>query len=130
MQAPSTLIFGDERDSALTQAAAIAAQARQHNFFWDGPEAVHEKVLEELHEVLHATGPEHREEELGDALFTLACLSYAYGVDPEQALRKANAKLVQRWQKLYELALQDHQDPRHLSAEAIAAYWSKVKECA
>ena len=127
MQQPALMFFGSDDDPALTRAAAIARRAKASNFFWDSPLEVHRKVLEELDEVATAANDLHREEEIGDALFTLACLAYAHGIDPEAALQKANDKLIGRWQKVFELAEKDGKKPDALSPDELENYWIQVK---
>ena len=59
-----------------------------------------EKLDEELHELAEAreTGSqEEREGEVGDLLFVLVNLARFLKVDPEQALRKTNAKFRKRF---------------------------------
>ena len=59
-----------------------------------------EKLDEELHELAQARqqgSQEEREGEIGDLLFVLVNLARFLKVDPEQALRKTNAKFRKRF---------------------------------
>lgn len=125
---PQNLDFGPDDLSALARMKYVVARAKENNFFWDTPNDVLTKVREELTEVELATSPAHLEEEIGDALFTLACLSYAHGIDAEQALSKAITKLMGRWQALYDMAAQDGKKFKTLSADEIEMYWQRAKK--
>jgi ATP diphosphatase len=60
-------------------------------FDWTRPEEVAQKVREEMAEVESARTPEEVEAEIGDLLFAVANWARHLGVEPETALRKANA---------------------------------------
>jgi MazG family protein len=85
---------------ALVEAAHISSRAARAGFDWDNAEQVLEKLEEELHE-LHAArqdaSQEEIEGEIGDILFVLVNLARFMKVDPEQALRKSNAKFRRRF---------------------------------
>lgn len=125
--APDTMDFGPEDAPSLTRAAKIAEAADQNHFFWSDPQEIMRKVFEEVQEVADATDPDHRAEEIGDALFTLACLSYAYRIDPERALQKANDKLISRWQCVVDLAHQDGKTMQDLTPAMLESYWQRAK---
>ncbi|WP_275586061.1 MazG nucleotide pyrophosphohydrolase domain-containing protein, partial [Stenotrophomonas maltophilia] len=55
------------------------------------------KIDEELVEVAAATSPGEIEEEIGDLLFAVVNWARKLGVDPEAALRLANAKFEKRF---------------------------------
>ena len=82
---------------ALAYAQAVVARARRAGFDWDDPDAVFDKVAEELAEVRGAESPQRQEEELGDLLFALTAAAHRLGVDAEQALRGANARFATRF---------------------------------
>jgi len=85
---------------ALVEAAQISTKAVAVGFEWASIEDVLEKLNEELHELAEArksgTSAEI-EGEVGDLLFTLVNLARRLKVDPEQALRKTNAKFRGRF---------------------------------
>ncbi len=82
---------------ALAYAQAVLARARRAGFDWDDPDAVFDKVAEELAEVRAAPTPQRQEEELGDLLLALTASAHRLGVDAEQALRGANARFATRF---------------------------------
>ena len=85
---------------ALVEAQQIASKAAAVGFDWENPEQVLDKLHEELAELeesRRAGHPEEIEDELGDLLFVIVNLARFLKVDPEQALRKTNAKFRRRF---------------------------------
>ena len=85
---------------ALAYAQAVLARVRRAGFDWDDPDAVFDKVVEELAEVREAPSAARREEELGDLLLALTGAAHRLGVDAEQALRGANARVATRFARV------------------------------
>ncbi|MGA3205044.1 MAG: MazG nucleotide pyrophosphohydrolase domain-containing protein, partial [Bryobacteraceae bacterium] len=56
-----------------------------------------DKLNEELAELKAAASPEQKEDELGDMLFVIVNIARFLKVDPEQALRRTNAKFRRRF---------------------------------
>jgi MazG family protein len=85
---------------ALVEAQQISSKAAAVGFDWENPGQVLEKLDEELRELAEArengTSAE-LEGEIGDLLFVLVNLARKLRVDPEQALRKTNAKFRKRF---------------------------------
>ena len=85
---------------ALVEAQQITSRAARSGFDWENPDQVLEKLHEELAEFdqarRNASQPE-LEDELGDLLFVLVNLARFVKVDPEQALRRTNAKFRERF---------------------------------
>jgi MazG family protein len=85
---------------ALVEAQQISSKAAAVGFDWENPGQVLEKLDEELRELADAREngtPAELEGEIGDLLFVLVNLARFYKVDPEQALRKTNAKFRNRF---------------------------------
>ena len=85
---------------ALVEAQQIASRAAGVGFDWESVEQVFEKMREELAELdaARSSGPQECiEDELGDLLFVLVNIARFLKVDPEQALRKTNAKFRKRF---------------------------------
>ncbi|MBZ5726635.1 MAG: nucleoside triphosphate pyrophosphohydrolase [Acidobacteriia bacterium] len=85
---------------ALVEAQQIASRAAGAGFDWDNPDQVLEKLHEELAEFAEArrnASHEELENEMGDLLFVLVNLARFVKVDPEQALRRTNAKFRERF---------------------------------
>jgi nucleoside triphosphate diphosphatase len=69
----------------------------------------------------------HVAEELGDMLFVVANLCRKLEVDPEVALRNANAKFVKRFSGMEELARASGRDFASLTLDEQEALWVEVK---
>jgi len=85
---------------ALVEAQQISSKAAAVGFDWEHPGQVLDKLDEELRElaVARETGtPAEIEGEIGDLLFVLVNLARLLKMDPEQALRKTNAKFRKRF---------------------------------
>ncbi|MCE4072172.1 MULTISPECIES: nucleoside triphosphate pyrophosphohydrolase [Pseudomonas] len=94
---------------ALSRAAKLQKRASQVGFDWADALPVVDKVREELDEVLEAMAggdTEGQAEEVGDLLFVVVNLARKLKVDPETALRAANAKFERRFRYI-ETALRD-----------------------
>ncbi|MCA1196675.1 nucleoside triphosphate pyrophosphohydrolase [Sphingomonas sp. R647] len=85
---------------ALTRAEKLQKRAARTGFDWADPADARAKVDEELAEVETATSDDHRAEEIGDLLFATVNWSRKLGIDPEAALRAANAKFERRFRAM------------------------------
>lgn len=83
----------------LTRAVKLQDRAGTVGFDWNDPRAVIAKIREELDEVEEAIDDStaRRSEEIGDLLFVVANLARHLKVDPEAAVRGANAKFERRF---------------------------------
>ncbi len=85
---------------ALVEAQQISSKAAGVGFDWESADQVLEKLDEELDELAEARARASRTElegEVGDLLFVLVNLARFLKVDPEQALRRTNAKFRKRF---------------------------------
>ena len=84
---------------ALTEARDLAGKAAGVGFDWENLEQVVAKLHEELGELEEARvgSVEEIEGEVGDLLFVVVNIARFLKVDPEQALRKTNAKFRRRF---------------------------------
>ena len=86
---------------ALVEAEKISVKAAKAGFEWPSISGVLEKLQEEAAELADArasAGREEIEHEVGDLLFTVVNLARFLKVDPEQALRKTNARFRRRFE--------------------------------
>jgi MazG family protein len=117
---------------ALVRAEKLTKRAGRVGFDWPSPEPVLDKLQEEIGELKEAIAEPSRDqahvaEELGDILFVVANLCRKLGVEPEEALRSANAKFVKRFRGMEELAWSRGQDFTQLSLDEQEALWIDVK---
>ena len=113
---------------ALMRAEKLAKRAARVGFDWPTPDEVLAKLDEELGELAQArTNKDDANiaEEVGDVLFVMVNLARKLGVDPEEALRQANAKFERRF-GFVERAM-NGRGGEHTLAE-MEAYWSAAKK--
>ena len=84
---------------ALLRAEKLQKRAARTGFDWPDASGPRAKIDEELAEVEAASDVE-REEEIGDLLFAVVNWARKLGVDPEAALRAANAKFERRFKAM------------------------------
>jgi ATP diphosphatase len=85
---------------ALLRAEKLQKRAARTGFDWPDPSGARAKIDEELAEVEAAASDAEREEEIGDLLFAVVNWARKQGVDPEAALRGANAKFEKRFKAM------------------------------
>jgi len=115
---------------ALLRAYKLQKRAARVGFDWPTAAPVHDKLHEELAELEHAAdaGDAHAvAEEIGDLLFACANLSRHYGVDPEAALRAANAKFERRFRAMEDAAGENGEDLAAAGLERLEAMWQAAK---
>ena len=113
---------------ALARAEKIQKRTSKAGFDWDNVDEVFLKVKEELGELedsIQEGNQASMEEEFGDLLFSCVNLARHLSINPEQALRKANAKFVERVCKVE--ALCDAQGSKTLASVDLEALWQRVK---
>lgn len=116
---------------ALTRAAKLGRRAARAGFDWENPSQVREKVLEEVREIDEALAggmDAGVAEELGDLLFAVANWGLHLKVDPEEALRAANAKFERRFRRMEALAASRGAPLRGLDATQWDALWRQAKQ--
>ena len=85
---------------ALLRAEKLQKRAARTGFDWPDASGARAKIDEELAEVEAAETFEQCEEEIGDLLFAVVNWARKQGVDPEAALRIANAKFERRFKAM------------------------------
>lgn len=131
---PSSAFSGIAR-ALPALAASREIQERASSLGWDWPaiEGVWEKVGEELAELHEAgsidgdAGRDARLHELGDVLFAAVNLARWMRLDPEEALRGANRRWIDRYERVEALAAARGLVLADLSAESKDLLWNEVK---
>ena len=85
---------------ALLQSFLISTKVARNGFDWETEADVWKKFDEELKEFREAQSQESKEEEFGDLLFTLVNVARKNQINPEDALRAANRKFRNRFDRL------------------------------
>ncbi len=114
---------------ALMRADKLTRRAARIGFDWPDTDAVLEKLEEEKQELAQARAEgdaAHVQEEYGDLLFVMANLGRKLGLDPEEALRQANAKFERRFRAIEAMAAAKGSAGQLPLAE-LEALWAAVK---
>ena len=115
---------------ALVEAQQIASRAAHAGFDWENPDQVVEKLHEELAELAEArrqAAPDELENEIGDLLFVLVNLARFLKVDPEQALRRTNAKFRRRFGFIERKLAERGRKLEESNIEEMEALWQQAK---
>jgi MazG family protein len=107
-QKPKSLLDGVPRTLPATmEGLQLTRKASRAGFDWDNAHGVFEKLREECAELRHASATKDAarvEEEMGDLLFAAVNLARFLQVDPEIALKNANAKFARRFREMERLS--------------------------
>ncbi|WP_245176915.1 nucleoside triphosphate pyrophosphohydrolase [Haematospirillum jordaniae] len=117
---------------AVTRALKLQGRAARVGFDWTDINNVLDKVMEELGEVrdeLDSSPVIHcrLSDEIGDLLFSVINLARKVNVDPETALRQANAKFDRRFRLMESLLRNAGKTPENSELEVMEEFWMQVK---
>jgi MazG family protein len=118
---------------ALVEAQQISSRAAGAGFDWENPEQVLEKLHEELAEFAEArraASHDELENEMGDLLFVLVNLARFVKVDPEQALRRTNAKFRKRFAYIEGKLAERGRKLEDSNIGEMEALWQEAKQAA
>jgi tetrapyrrole methylase family protein / MazG family protein len=131
-QKPSGLLDNVPRAlPALVEAQQISSRAARVGFDWENRAQVMDKLHEELGELEEAARSGSQEEiagELGDMLFVIVNIARFLKVDPEQALRKTNAKFRDRFGYVERRLAERGKKPEDSNIEEMEALWQEAKK--
>jgi MazG family protein len=117
---------------ALTRAVKLQKRAAEVGFDWPSLEPVLAKAEEELAELKEAiAAPEEKAkiaEEFGDLLFVMANLARHLKIDPEAALRDANAKFVRRFRSIEQALAEEGRVCEDATLEEMDRLWDEAKD--
>jgi MazG family protein len=113
---------------ALLRADKLQRRAASVGFDWDDAAKVVEKIAEEAREIVEAgQDPAKQAEEIGDLLFVVANLARHLKVDPEAALRAANAKFTRRFKFIEATLAAQGRAAGEAGLEDMEALWQEAK---
>ena len=115
---------------ALLRAMKLQKRAARVGFDWPATTQVLDKLQEEAAELVAARetlSQDEIEDEMGDLLFVMANLARHLGVDPEQALRRTNAKFTRRFGAVEDALAQQGRRPQDATLEEMDALWDAAK---
>ena len=115
---------------ALMRAVKLQKRAARVGFDWPDADAVLDKITEETAELVEARDrgdAAHLREEYGDLLFVMANLARHLDIDPEAALRDANAKFTRRFRQIEAALAADDRRPDESNLAEMDALWDAAK---
>ncbi len=122
---------------ALTRAVKLQTRAAEVGFDWPSLGPVLAKAEEEIAELKTAIAGSEGEgeknhakrvaEEFGDLLFVMANIARHLRVDPEAALRDANAKFVRRFESIEAALASEGRKPEDATLEEMNQLWDEAK---
>lgn len=115
---------------ALTRAIKLQNRAARVGFDWPGAREVLDKITEETAELVEARDSgdrAHLTEEFGDLMFVMANLARHLDIDPEEALRGANAKFTRRFQSIEAALHATGRRPEDSTLAEMDALWNAAK---
>ena len=115
---------------ALKRAQKLGKRAASVGFDWPDTTGVRHKIAEELAELSAAEcsgKPADVHEEVGDLLFSVVNLARHLDVDPELALKDANAKFEVRFRTMEADSKAENVDLSQQDIDALEARWQSAK---
>jgi MazG family protein len=123
---------------SLTRAMKLQRRAASVGFDWPSLEPVLAKAEEEIAELKSAIDESKKDasepravkkvsEEFGDLLLVMASVARHLGLDPEAALRDANAKFARRFQSIEAALRSEGRRPEDATLEEMDRLWDAAK---
>lgn len=115
---------------ALLRAVKLQKRAARVGFDWPSTDEVIDKIREEAAELVEARdrlSQDEITEEFGDLLFVMANLARHLKIDPEEALRKTNAKFTRRFEAVEARLAARGRQPEESDLAEMDALWDAVK---
>lgn len=115
----------------LARALKLQKRAARVGFDWDKPAPILDKIEEEVGELRaeFANGAESArlKDEVGDLLFATVNLARRLEIDPDAALRHANAKFERRFRSVEDRLATENRSTAEASLDEMEAHWQAVK---
>ena len=119
---------------ALMRALKLQRRAARVGFDWPDTRDVFLKIDEELTEIKDEFGdnrlPERLLDEVGDLLFAVVNLARHLDIDPEAALRHANAKFEGRFRGIEARLAEAGRGPADADLDELESLWQQMKSAA
>jgi MazG family protein len=112
---------------AMTRAVKLQSKAAKVGFDWPSIDFVYDKINEEIAELKNEIVPERQAAEYGDLLFAMANLGRHLGLDPESALRAANAKFRRRFCHIESVLAARGTSPEKSTLAEMDELWDEAK---
>jgi ATP diphosphatase len=115
---------------ALIRASKLSKRAAKAKFYWTTVQPYLVKLREEIAEFeaeLAAGHTDNMEDECGDMLFVIANLAHFLHIDPENALRRTNAKFERRWRHIEKRVAEQGSVFPDVTLEELLTLWNEAK---
>lgn len=121
---------------SVTRALKLQRRAARVGFDWAEPAPILDKIVEEVSELRHelvdagtpnASRRDRLEDEVGDILFAVVNLARRLEIDPDQALRRTNAKFDRRFRFIEQQLEKQAQTAGDVSLEEMERLWQQAK---
>lgn len=114
---------------ALLRALKLQKRLARVGFDWGEADPIFDKIKEEIAELREAReiSEDATEDEFGDLLFVLVNLARHWGIDPEAALRRTNAKVERRFAAIEDRLAAEGSSASEATLEEMDALWNVVK---
>ena len=115
---------------SLLRAYKLQNRAARVGFDWPSTDQVIDKIQEEAAELVEARDElthEEMTEEFGDLMFVMANLARHLKIEPEEALRAANAKFIRRFEGVEAKLTEIGKTPAQSDLAEMDALWDAVK---
>ena len=115
---------------SLLRAYKLQNRAARVGFDWPSTDRVIDKIQEEAAELVEARDElthEEMTEEFGDLMFVMANLARHLKIEPEEALRAANAKFTRRFEGVEAKLAEIGKTPAQSDLAEMDALWDAVK---
>jgi len=115
----------------LTRAVKLARRAARVGFDWPDVAGVLAKIEEEAaelrSEIEDGRAADRLEDEIGDLLFSVANLARHLSIEPEAAIRRANRKFEDRFQRVEARLKAQGRKPQDADLEELDRLWDEAK---
>ncbi len=116
---------------AMIKAFRIQEKAANAGFDWEEASQVWDKVKEEALEFareVENADPGKMEMEMGDLFFALINAARLYGINPENALEKTNAKFISRFNYIERRAKETGKTLKEMTLAEMDELWEEAKK--
>ena len=112
----------------LIRAEKVQKKAAKVGFDWDDIDGAYDKLKEEVDELKSAKTQSDIEEEFGDLLFSCVNVARFLKVNPEEALKKATDKFINRFEKLENEVVKAGKNLEEMTLAEMDEIWDEVKK--
>lgn len=111
----------------LIRAEKVQKKAAKVGFDWKNIDGAYDKLKEEINELNNAKTQDEIEEEFGDLLFSCVNVARFLKVNPEEALKKATDKFIDRFESVEKTATESGMNLEDMTLEEMDKLWDKAK---